>query len=328
MLLVIAPTRPPNTIRTLPTAGGANVPALNDLLVPFGAAYEAGALDADVHIEGIQQQFRMASGVTLKALPAGAWVHHAQEKKRNAGAEAVGLRRCWVGFRVRAELPLHTAVPGAEHAGAWSPTATRRVCSRLALTCHLHNRACPSADQPEKKGPPVLGLFQHGSGRVGLYGDSNCLDSSHSRSKCFKLLTSLLAWAAGEVRRGGAAPAVLCCAVRMLCGCHAAGVDTVEGRRQPHPQPAAHQAGKPFRQAAMGILCRLRKVLCRLPTSAHICPCCRMSPHSRRQKLSCLRHTAILPTCRPAAPTSTLQRWAPATAAAGMQCCTTLRGET
>lgn len=59
----------------------------------------------------------------------------------------------------------------------------------------------------------MLGLFQHGSGRVGLYGDSNCLDSSHSRSKCFKLLTSLLAWAAGEVRRGGAAPAaVLCCA--------------------------------------------------------------------------------------------------------------------
>jgi len=45
----------------------------------------------------------------------------------------------------------------------------------------------------------VLGLFQHGTGRVGLYGDSNCLDSSHSRSKCFKLLTAMLAWAAGEV---------------------------------------------------------------------------------------------------------------------------------
>lgn len=48
----------------------------------------------------------------------------------------------------------------------------------------------------------MLGLFQHGTGRVGLYGDSNCLDSSHSRSKCFKLLGAMLAWAAGGVSWG------------------------------------------------------------------------------------------------------------------------------
>lgn len=58
------------------------------------------------------------------------------------------------------------------------------------------------ADQPEKAGPPVLALFQHGLGRVGLYGDSNCLDSSHSRSNCFDLLAAMLKWAAGEVRAG------------------------------------------------------------------------------------------------------------------------------
>lgn len=61
--------------------------------------------------------------------------------------------------------------------------------------------ACPRlpADQPDKPGPPVLALYNHGAGRVGLYGDSNCLDSSHSRSKCFKLLTAMLTWAAGGV---------------------------------------------------------------------------------------------------------------------------------
>ena len=47
----------------------------------------------------------------------------------------------------------------------------------------------------------MLGLLQHGKGRVGLYGDSNCLDSSHSRSKCFKLLGHMIKWAAGEVRQ-------------------------------------------------------------------------------------------------------------------------------
>lgn len=48
----------------------------------------------------------------------------------------------------------------------------------------------------------MLGLFQHGVGRVALYGDSNCLDSSHARSTCFALLAAVLEWAAGGVSHG------------------------------------------------------------------------------------------------------------------------------
>jgi hypothetical protein len=40
----------------------------------------------------------------------------------------------------------------------------------------------------------VLGLLAHKKGRLGVYGDSNCLDSSHMRSSCFRLLTSLLSY--------------------------------------------------------------------------------------------------------------------------------------
>jgi membrane-bound transcription factor site-1 protease len=50
----------------------------------------------------------------------------------------------------------------------------------------------------------VLALLQHGAGRLGLYGDSNCLDSSHSRSRCFKLLAKMLEWASGKVGRSPA----------------------------------------------------------------------------------------------------------------------------
>lgn len=57
----------------------------------------------------------------------------------------------------------------------------------------------------------MLALFQHGLGRVGLYGDSNCLDSSHSRSRCFALLASMLKWAAGEVSRAPQAVVALRC---------------------------------------------------------------------------------------------------------------------
>lgn len=42
----------------------------------------------------------------------------------------------------------------------------------------------------------VLGLAKHAGGRVAVYGDSNCLDSSHMRSPCFRLLTKLLAYVA------------------------------------------------------------------------------------------------------------------------------------
>ena len=58
-----------------------------------------------------------------------------------------------------------------------------------------------AAGEPPQKGPAVLGLLRHGAGKVGLYGDSSCLDSSHSKSRCFGLLSKMLQFAAGEVRR-------------------------------------------------------------------------------------------------------------------------------
>lgn len=46
----------------------------------------------------------------------------------------------------------------------------------------------------------MLGLAQHGKGRFALYGDSNCLDSSHQTTDCFSFLHGLIKWVA-EVRR-------------------------------------------------------------------------------------------------------------------------------
>jgi hypothetical protein len=47
----------------------------------------------------------------------------------------------------------------------------------------------------------VMGLMQHGKGRVAVYGDSNCLDSSHQRTNCYDLLIKLLQFAT-EARAG------------------------------------------------------------------------------------------------------------------------------
>lgn len=159
-----------------------------------------------VHIKGVQGPFQMASGVPLKALPAGAWLHRAEAKAPEGGGAL------WVGVEWGAVLssssPHACCLLGACFAApSFRPTTlpspavpTRRAAGKEALP-----------------GAPVLGLLRHGSGRVALYGDSNCLDSSHSRSKCFKLLSRLLAWAGGEVGGGGGwgmrAAGLLCCSL-------------------------------------------------------------------------------------------------------------------
>jgi hypothetical protein len=51
-----------------------------------------------------------------------------------------------------------------------------------------------------------LGMAQVGQGHIGLYGDSNCLDSSHQRTACYTMLLKMLAYAT-EVR---AFPPCLC----------------------------------------------------------------------------------------------------------------------
>ena len=42
----------------------------------------------------------------------------------------------------------------------------------------------------------VLGVTEYEKGHVAVYGDSNCLDSSHMRTPCFRLLSKLLTYVA------------------------------------------------------------------------------------------------------------------------------------
>eukprot|EP00887_Chlorella_sp_A99_P005260 scaffold1.g5260.t1 len=117
--------------------GGANVPALNDLLTPYGVALEAAVIDAEVTIAG--HTFNLASGTSIKAWPAGGHVHRAT------------------------------------------------VSGKIGKV------------KGQSEGHPVLGLLRHGAGRLAVYGDSNCLDSSHQRSNnCFAMLRKLAAWAGGR----------------------------------------------------------------------------------------------------------------------------------
>lgn len=114
--------------------GGANVPALNDLLKPLGAAFAGGTHDVEMEWPAGGAKFRMASGSAIAALPVGAYLYNA-----SSGGP-------------------------------------------------------PKAGQ-DGRDLPVLAFMEAGVGRVVLYGDSNCLDSSHQRSNCFEMLRKALAFA-------------------------------------------------------------------------------------------------------------------------------------
>lgn len=47
---------------------------------------------------------------------------------------------------------------------------------------------------------PILGLLAVGGGRIAVYGDSNCLDSSHMVTNCYSLLKKILDYTSKNIK--------------------------------------------------------------------------------------------------------------------------------
>ncbi|XP_042498714.1 subtilisin-like protease SBT6.1 [Macadamia integrifolia] len=130
-----------------PVTGGANVPALNDLLAPFGIAFGDKILNGDFSID--DEQSRYASGANILKFPRGGYVH---------------------------SFPfLDTSESGA----------TQNILQTSGMT---------------KADSPILGLVEVGGGRVAVYGDSNCLDSSHMVTNCYWLLRKILDYTSRNIK--------------------------------------------------------------------------------------------------------------------------------
>ncbi|XP_047170954.1 subtilisin-like protease SBT6.1 isoform X1 [Vigna umbellata] len=130
-----------------PVTGGANIPALNDLLAPFGIAFGDKILNGDFSLLG--EQNRYASGTNIVRFPRGGYVH---------------------------SFPfLDSSESGA----------TQSVLLTSGST---------------KADSPILGLMTIGEGRIAVYGDSNCLDSSHMITNCFALLRKILDFTSEDVK--------------------------------------------------------------------------------------------------------------------------------
>ena len=123
-----------------PYTGGSNVPALNDLLAPFGAAFGDRVMSGTVSFGTLAA--RIASGANLARMPANSTVH------------------------------VVTSVSDATQANSgWN--------------------SAPSGVPGGGAGTAVLGLIHAGAGRLALWGDTGCLDSSHNTGNCNPLLLAV-----------------------------------------------------------------------------------------------------------------------------------------
>ncbi|XP_047308534.1 subtilisin-like protease SBT6.1 isoform X2 [Impatiens glandulifera] len=128
-----------------PVTGGANVPALNDLLAPLGIAFGDKILNGDFFID--DEQTRYASGTDIVRFPRGGYVH---------------------------SFPFMDSSESG---------ATQNILSSKS-----------------KADYPILGFLDAGSGRIAVYGDSNCLDSSHMVTNCYLLLRKMLDFTSKNVK--------------------------------------------------------------------------------------------------------------------------------
>uniref|UniRef100_A0A161ZMS6 Uncharacterized protein n=1 Tax=Daucus carota subsp. sativus TaxID=79200 RepID=A0A161ZMS6_DAUCS len=129
-----------------PVTGGANVPALNDLLAPLGIAFGDKILNGDFSVTG--EQSRYASGTNIVKFPRGGYVH---------------------------------SFPFSDD-------------SESGATQNILVSSTTKADTP------ILGFLEASSGRVAVYGDSNCLDSSHMVTNCFWLLKKILEFTSKNIK--------------------------------------------------------------------------------------------------------------------------------
>ncbi|CAN6456446.1 unnamed protein product [Victoria cruziana] len=130
-----------------PVTGGANIPAINELLKPFGIAFGDKILNGDFSINGEQSHY--ASGSDIVQFPLDGYLHK---------------------FR------LHDSSESG---------ATQNILQASGMT---------------KVESAILGLVEMGGGRVAVYGDSNCLDSSHMVTNCYWLLQKMLDFTSKKVK--------------------------------------------------------------------------------------------------------------------------------
>ncbi|KAH8360567.1 hypothetical protein KR200_009024 [Drosophila serrata] len=169
-----------------PDTGGANIPALNDLLKPFGIGF--GDFVGEAHFKLGDHSMYYASGATIVRFP------------NNPGDILVGTKLNDQGFSIinsktptkegKEDLPILGMFQAKlNHVEKNEPISTEY--SKYKNRGLLYRKSYRSSSFAKTK----HNIQTDGEGRIAVYGDSNCLDSTHLEKACFWLLNVFLDFA-------------------------------------------------------------------------------------------------------------------------------------
>lgn len=150
-----------------PIIAGGNIPAVNALLERFGVAFGEEVLSGDVH-PGTSVSFRFESGVPIVRFPPGGELLYVRGLSRFEG----------------------------------DPNTSEHGMSQ-SLSSILPKSMFSDDQLPDI---PLFGLTKSGRGAVLAYGDTNCLDTAYTGSKCYKFFVEAVRHVISK------------CAVSNLCG--------------------------------------------------------------------------------------------------------------
>eukprot|EP01087_Luapelamoeba_hula_P020230 TRINITY_DN6871_c0_g1_i1.p1 TRINITY_DN6871_c0_g1~~TRINITY_DN6871_c0_g1_i1.p1 ORF type:complete len:1117 (+),score=136.46 TRINITY_DN6871_c0_g1_i1:101-3451(+) len=141
-----------------PATGGANIPALNDLLSPFGISFGDRIFDGEFKLFPSQEEKALfASGTAIASFP--------------AGGRLIFMDLFDQTQEILESVPVKDHVP---------------VLGLLSL----RDAKGPSVGTTSTAGKST----NRAPGRMVVFGDSSCIDDAHQRSPCFWLLKSLLTY--------------------------------------------------------------------------------------------------------------------------------------
>ena len=169
-----------------PVTGGANVPALNELLKPWGLAFGDCILSGTVMLKP-GRPIVLASAADVAAAPVGAHVHRAHvtdhaPRDPSEGSEGGGGGNALRGSAKKGEH-------GERGVAAFYQTKRRDESSSSSA-------GAGASDETRE--------FHH-PGRLALFGDTGCLDSSHQSVECYAFLDDILEYLTLPPPGGGGA---------------------------------------------------------------------------------------------------------------------------
>ncbi|XP_034483222.1 membrane-bound transcription factor site-1 protease [Drosophila innubila] len=173
----------------IPDTGGANIPALNDLLGQFGITF--GDFVGEGYFKLGDHAMYYASGTTLITFP-----NNTDDVVIGTNLNDQGVSVMANGKSLNMESKSFLPIMGLFQTNL----SSRHTVKKSNFLRHSSNAVDnvelldTSLDLVVLKNRVLLHEKndKHAEGRIAVYGDSNCLDSSHMEKACFWLLTTIL----------------------------------------------------------------------------------------------------------------------------------------